>query len=169
MVNGQPTSIAICVYSKKELSADSSKGVGHLKAHANKCLAKHGGVESAQIQLMVNEKGIEKWKHYGLNEMFGREMQMNGKKYNMMTTNIAEAVNNYIKKARRLPITSATAMEFQRGAIIQKNTNLKSIEAVDIPSLPDLLLSESTSVWWRIGQSRWSLEDVRTKREENLS
>ncbi|KAK0580131.1 hypothetical protein LWI29_036815 [Acer saccharum] len=38
-----------------------------------------------------------------------------GRSYNMMTTNIAESMNNCIKKARRLPITSA--IEFLRGML----------------------------------------------------
>ncbi|KAK3189287.1 hypothetical protein Dsin_028848 [Dipteronia sinensis] len=44
------------------------------------------------------------------------------RRYNMMTTNIAEAMNNCIKKARMLPITSA--MEFLRG-MLQKWFNDK--------------------------------------------
>ncbi|KAK1557837.1 hypothetical protein Q3G72_032825 [Acer saccharum] len=52
-----------------------------------------------------------------------------GRSYNMMTTNIAESMNNCIKKARRLPITSA--IEFLRG--LRRRTSTRSATIITAP------------------------------------
>ncbi|XP_020410860.1 uncharacterized protein LOC109946689 [Prunus persica] len=70
----------------------------------------------------LNSAGYEKWAH----------AHFNGKRYNLMTTNIAECLNSITRDARKLPITNF--MEYLRMNILQKWFHERRTEAAKMDS-----------------------------------
>ncbi|XP_016651065.1 PREDICTED: uncharacterized protein LOC107881569 [Prunus mume] len=70
----------------------------------------------------LHAAGYEKWAH----------AYFNGKRYNLMTTNIAECLNPIIRDARKLPITNF--MEYLRMNILQNWFHKRQTEATKMDS-----------------------------------